>query len=65
MGDFHALELRHAARLLTDEPDLGRVLTPPGARDGEDIRKHPPIGGVRAPNAHRDQGDLVLRQPAR
>ena len=28
MGDFPALELVHAARLLADEPDLGRVLTP-------------------------------------
>ena len=63
MGDFPALELVHAAGPLADEPDLGRVLTPPGDRGVEDIRKHPPIRGVRAPNAHREQGDLVVRGP--
>jgi hypothetical protein len=61
MGDFHALELRHAPDPLADEADLGGVLTPPGDRDGEDIRKHAPICGVRAPIAHREQGDLALR----
>jgi hypothetical protein len=43
MGDFHALELRHAAHLLADEPELGRVLTPVVERGVEDIRKDPPI----------------------
>ena len=65
MGDFPALELLHAASPLADEPDLGRVLTPVVARGVEDIRKHPPIRGVRAPKAHREQGDLVLRGPLR
>ena len=65
MGDFPALELLHAAGPLADEADLGRVLTPVGDRGVEDIRKHPPIRGVRAPIAHREQGDLVLRGPLR
>ena len=65
MRNFQALELLHAADALADEPDLGRVLTPPGDRGGEDIRKHPPIRSVRAPNAHREQGDLVVRGPLR
>jgi hypothetical protein len=65
MGDFPALELLHAAAPLTNEPDLGGVLTPPGDRGGEDIRKHPPIRGVRAAIAHREQGDLVVRGPLR
>ena len=63
MGDFQALELLHAAGPLADEADLGRVLTPAVDRGVEDIRKHPPIRGVRAPNAHREQGDLVVRGP--
>ena len=65
VGDFQALELVHAARALANEPDLGRVLTPVVDRGVEDIRKHPPIRGVRAPQAHREQGDLVLRGPLR
>src|SRR6266511_1127416 len=48
---------------LADKPDLGRVLTPVGARGGEDRRKHPPLRGVRAPEARREQGNLVLRGP--
>ena len=63
--DFPPLELRQAAHLLAEEPDLGRVLTPEGARDREDIGKHPPIRGSRAPNTRREQGDLVLRGPLR
>ena len=65
MGDFPALELVHAAGPLADEPELGRVLTPVVARGVEDIRKHPPIRGVRAPKARREQGDLVVRGPLR
>ena len=65
MGDFPALELLHTASPLANEPDLGRVLTPVVDRGGEDIRKHPPIRGVRAPKAHREQGDLVVRGPLR
>ena len=63
MRDFQALELVHAAHPLADEPDLGRVLTPVVARGIEGIRKHPPIRGVRATTARRDQGDPVVRGP--
>ena len=63
MGDFPALELLHAADPLTEEADLGRVLTPVVARGVEDIRKHSPICGVRAPSAYGEQGDLVMRGP--
>ena len=65
VDDFQALEFVHAAGLLADEPDLGRVLTPVADRGIEDIGKHPPIRGVRAPKAHREQGDLVLCGPLR
>jgi hypothetical protein len=65
MGDFHALELVHAANPLADEAELGRVHTPVADRGVEDIRKHPPICGVRAPNARREQGDLIVRGPLR
>jgi hypothetical protein len=65
MDDFHALELLHATSPLADEPDLGRVLTPPGGGGGEDIRKHAPIRSVRAPYAHGEQRDLVVRGPLR
>ena len=65
MDDFHALEPVHAADPLAEEPDLRRVLTPVVDRGVEDIRKHAPIRGVRAPNARREQGDLVLRGPLR
>src|SRR6266511_6158242 len=61
MGDFQTLELVHAAGPLGDEPDLGRVLTPPVGRGVEDIWEHPPIRGVRAPSAHCEQEDLVVR----
>ena len=63
MGDFQALELVHAADPLADEANLGGVLTPVVGRGGEDIRKHPPIRGVRAPSARREQGDPVARGP--
>ena len=63
MDDFPALELVHAAGPLAEEPDLGRGLTPPVERRLEDIRKHPPIRGVRAPRGPRKQGDLILRGP--
>ena len=56
MDDFPALELVHAAHPLADEPDLGRVLTPVVARGVEDIRKHPPIRGVRAPKPTVSRG---------
>src|SRR5262245_40460703 len=65
MHDFYALELLHAAHSLADEADLGRVLTPPGGRGGEDIRKHAPIRGVRTTYTHGEQGDLVVRGPLR
>jgi hypothetical protein len=65
MGDFQALELLHTADPLADEPDLGRVLTPDVDRGVEDIRKHPPIRGVRATTAQREQGDPVVRGPLR
>ena len=63
MRDFPALEVCHAASALANEADLGRVLTPVGGRGVEEIRKHPPIRGVRAPHAHGEQGDLVVRGP--
>ena len=65
MDNFQALELVHAPDALADEPELGRVLTPVGDRGGEDIRKHPPIRGVRAASARREQGDPVVRGPRR
>jgi hypothetical protein len=61
MGNFQAFELRHAANSLADEAELGRVHTPEADRGVKDIRKHPPLRGVRAPIGHRNQGDLVLR----
>jgi hypothetical protein len=63
MGNVQALELRHAASPLTNEADLGRALTPESGQDGEDIRKHPPVCGVRAPIAYCEYGDLVVRGP--
>ena len=63
MDDFQALELFHAAHPLANEADLGRVLTPVAGRRVEYVWKHPPIRGVGAPIAHRDQGDLVVRGP--
>jgi hypothetical protein len=65
MADFPALELLHAAGPLANEPDLGRVLTPVVDRGIENIRKHPPIRGVRATQTHCEQGDLVVRGPLR
>src|SRR5262249_3142958 len=65
MSDFPALELCHAANPLTDEADLGRVLTQVVARWVEDVGKHPPIRSVRAPIAYCEQGDLVVRGPLR
>ena len=56
MGDFQALELLHAAGALADEPNRGRVHTPQVYRGVEDIGKHPPIRGVRAPNAAGSRG---------
>ena len=60
MRDFQTLELVHAAHPLAEEPKLDRVLTPEVDREVEDIGKHPPIRGVRAPNTHRDQGNVVV-----
>ena len=40
MGDFPALELRHAPGALAQEPDLGGTLIPIVERGIEDIRKH-------------------------
>jgi hypothetical protein len=65
MGNFQALELLHTARLLADEADLGRILAPVVDWGVEDIRKHSPIRGVRTPNTHREQGDLVVSGPLR
>jgi hypothetical protein len=46
MDDFLALEVRHTASPLANEPDLGRILTPRVARAVEDIGKDPPVRGV-------------------
>src|SRR5215510_7818720 len=63
MGDFPALELVHAANPLADKPELGRVHTSGVDRGIEDIGKHAPIRGVRAPKARLEQRDLVVRGP--
>ena len=63
MDDFQTLELVHATDPLANEADHGCVLTPYGAQNREDIRKHAPIRSVRATYAQREQGDLVMRSP--
>jgi hypothetical protein len=65
MGDFQALELLHATGPLTNELDCGYTLTPIVDRGDEDIRKYPSIRGVRATQARREQGDMVVRGPLR
>src|SRR5438128_10222383 len=65
MDNFQALELLHATDPLADEADLGCTLAPVVDRGVEDIRKHPPIRGVRASIPDGDQGELVVRGPLR